>query len=469
MTAGEELPHPIAIDGPAASGKSSVGEALARALGYGFLDTGLMYRAFTLAAVRAGVSWEDTAGCAALAAELPMRVEAGPVSRIFLGDEDVTGLLREKAVEQNVSHYSAIPAVREVMVAQQRLVAATGRMILAGRDIGTVVLPTAPVKLFLTASEEVRAQRRASQAENWGSAEGAATAQDDISNRDERDTTRTASPLSAAADAIEIDTTRLELEQTVAEALARVRAAARPAPAPRAVKPASTAQATPRRPRRWRIAVRRLRSTFKLASFAPSFYWSSVTLLRFVLLVVARWKVHGRGNVPRHGALMVVSNHRNNTDPAITGAALLKRRVRYMAKIELFSGPFGWLPVLWGAFPVRRFDADIGAMLNAERILRHGHSLGMFPEGTRSKTGQLGDPHPGTALIALRTGATVLPCAITGTERLKSVGVFFTKPRITVNIGTPIPLTAVRRPTEQQVSELTNRIFSEIRALLPHE
>ncbi len=202
-------------------------------------------------------------------------------------------------------------------------------------------------------------------------------------------------------------------------------------------------------------------------TFVPPFYWSLTRLLRGVLWVVVRWEVTGRENIPAEGPLIVVSNHLNNADPPIIGAGIARRRIRWMAKIELFKNPFGLIIRAWGAFPVRRFDADLAAMLNAERILKRGGVIGMFPEGTRSRTGYMGPPHPGTAVIALRSGATLLPCAITGTERLKNPLVLLRRPRFTFTIGEPITLTPVRRPTEQQVSELTGRIYDSIKALLP--
>ncbi len=213
-----------------------------------------------------------------------------------------------------------------------------------------------------------------------------------------------------------------------------------------------------------------MRERLKLPSrqtFVPPFYWSLTLLLRGVLWVVVRWEVTGRENIPSEGPLIVVSNHLNNADPPIIGAGIARRRIRWMAKIELFKNPFGLIIRAWGAFPVRRFDADLAAMLNAERILKRGGAIGMFPEGTRSRTGYMGPPHPGTAVIALRTGATLLPCAITGTERLKNPLVVLRRPRFTFTIGEPIRVDAVRRPTEAQVSELTDRIYETIKALLP--
>ncbi len=220
--------------------------------------------------------------------------------------------------------------------------------------------------------------------------------------------------------------------------------------------------------KRLKAALGSVRRRMGWATFVPAFYWSMTFLLRAIVVVVARWKVTGREHVPRTGALMVVSNHVSNCDPPILGAGIASRRIRYMAKIELFSMPVGIITRLWGAFPVRRFDADLAAMLNAERILKRGEVLGMFPEGTRSRTGVMGQPHPGTALIALRSGATVVPCAITGTEHLfDKPWRLLTKPRVTVTIGEPISLTAIRRPSEEQVSELTNQIYRAISNLLP--
>ncbi len=221
-----DLPRQIAIDGPAASGKSSLGRALAARFGYLFLDTGLMYRAFTLAALRAGVPPSDPAECARVAASFDLRVEAAADTRIFVGGEDITPLLRTPEVEANVSAYSAIPAVRTQMVRIQRKVARRRPAVLAGRDIGTVVLPRAPLKFFLEASEDARALRRRAQASSWGTSQGLDEAHRDISGRDVTDSTRAASPLQPAKDAIVIDTTKMALAEVIAFATEKVLCAA---------------------------------------------------------------------------------------------------------------------------------------------------------------------------------------------------------------------------------------------------
>jgi len=220
------LPSPIAIDGPAASGKSMLGLALAESLGYFFLDTGLMYRAFTLAALRTGISSTDEPACAALAKAIDLRVEAGLTTAIFLDDDDVTNQLRSPEVEANVSAYSAIPFVREAMVRMQRDIARRGPAVLAGRDIGTVVLPDAPFKFYLAASEEARARRRAAQAGAWGVNQHAESARHDIVGRDVIDSSRATSPLRPANDAIIIDTTNMTIDQVIAFALEQISCAA---------------------------------------------------------------------------------------------------------------------------------------------------------------------------------------------------------------------------------------------------
>lgn len=212
-------PWPVAIDGPAASGKSTVGAALARRYGFRVFDTGVTYRAFTLAAIERSVAATDEAGCAALAAALSMRIAGDTETRIWVDGDEVTSRLREPAVEQAVSAYSAIADVREVMVRVQRQLATEAPCVVIGRDIGTVVLPEAPVKLYLVASDAARAERRSQQAGGWGQVQDAATASRDIQGRDRIDSTRAAAPLQAAADAIVIDSTDMTLDEVLARAV----------------------------------------------------------------------------------------------------------------------------------------------------------------------------------------------------------------------------------------------------------
>ncbi len=218
-----QRPHPIAIDGPAASGKSTLARALVERFGYVLLDTGLMYRAVTLAAQRAGVSAADEQTCAAIAREGGLRLAIeGHEARVRLAGEDVTDLLRAPEVEGDVSGYAAIAKVRRELVAQQRLFAAQQPCVLVGRDIGSVVLPDAPVKFYLQASEETRARRRGQQAASWGERQTASEAERDISGRDARDRTRTAGPLVMPEGALVIDTGELDAGAMIKVAIAAI-------------------------------------------------------------------------------------------------------------------------------------------------------------------------------------------------------------------------------------------------------
>lgn len=210
----------IAIDGPAGTGKSTVARGLARELGARYLDTGSMYRIVTLAMLRKGIDVDDAAAVAA-AAEVPLSVGYDPdISEAFLDGEDVSVAIRGDEVTRAVSAVSAVPAVRENLVRLQReLAAGPDSVVVEGRDIGTVVLPDAEVKIFLTATAETRARRRNDQNVAAGLADDYETVLADVIRRDHLDSTRTVSPLRAADDAIVVDTS----DMTQAEVIASLR------------------------------------------------------------------------------------------------------------------------------------------------------------------------------------------------------------------------------------------------------
>ena len=199
------------------------------------------------------------------------------------------------------------------------------------------------------------------------------------------------------------------------------------------------------------------------------FYWLNVwTWIKFVLLIVTSRDVLGIENVPRSGGVIFTCNHFSVGDPPIL-TGILPRRIIWMAKQELFDIPvFGTLYSMGGFIPVRRFEGDLKAIRRSQEALRRGHVLGMFPEGTRSG-GRLGPGEPGTALIALRTGATILPAAIWGTEHVKLPRDIFRRTRFHVRFGQPFSLPRSRRVTKEQVTAGTNEIMRRIAELLPPE
>lgn len=212
------LPRVIAIDGPVASGKSAVGTRLARRLGHGFLDTGLMYRGMTLAALRAGIGVEDEAALSRLADEVNLAASvAAEGTRVRLGGEDITSLLRQAEVESAVSQVSRVARVRQRMVEQQRAIAREQPVVMVGRDIGTVVLPDADLKVYLDAGIAERARRRHEEKVNDGETVTLEEIEDALRNRDLIDSGREISPLRPAADAHIINTDGLSVDEVVAE------------------------------------------------------------------------------------------------------------------------------------------------------------------------------------------------------------------------------------------------------------
>ncbi len=215
----------IAVDGPVASGKTTVGRLLALKLGYRFLDTGVMYRAITWAALEAGVSPKDSQPLVTLAREQKMEVafQQNGQAVVLVDGRDVATHLRETRVEESVSLVSLVPGVRDILVALQRGLAEDGRMVMAGRDIGTVVLPDAPLKVFLTASVAERARRRHAELQASGRSVSYQEVLEELAKRDKLDSERKVAPLRPATDAHVVNTDGLTIEVAVERILDLVR------------------------------------------------------------------------------------------------------------------------------------------------------------------------------------------------------------------------------------------------------
>lgn len=425
----------VAIDGPSGSGKSTTARELARRLRLRHIDTGAMYRSVTLAAMERGVALGDGAKLGELAAGIDLAMEAAEDGvRVSLDGRDVSTDIRTPAVTAAVSEVSAHPEVRRAMVRLQRRMAASGGVVLEGRDIGSVVLPSADVKIYLVASTEVRAQRRVRDLEALGVKKSAEEVERDLIRRDEYDSGRETSPLVRPVGAWIVDTSELTIEGQVAEIVAIAERTVREREALRLPRPDG------RRPKA-RRAVYRLSQAF-------------IRLVMHVAFGFRRWN-HFDGSLEE--PYIFACNHVSNVDPPFVGATF-PREVHFVAKASLFGNPaFGWLIRSFNAIPIKRGVFDREAMSTFVDLLRRGRSVMIFPEGGRVMTGELGRPRSGVGYLAVHSGIAVVPVYAQGTGHL--VDCMLRRRRMVFAYGRPIRLPAAL--LEEQRDADCCRQFSE--------
>jgi len=449
----------VALDGPASSGKSSVGAAAAASLGLRFVDTGIIYRAVTALALREEVATADAIGLVALAGRVRLGDDgSGRLSRVLFDGIDATDDLRTDAVDAAVSAVSRVPELRAALLERQRAIAADGGIVLAGRDIGTVVLPDADLKLFLDASVEERAARRIAERGLDPGGEEAELVREQLRARDAQDRGRAVAPLIAAADALHVVSDGNTFEQTVGLVAAAIREAetrrAMPVtpPTPMAAT-APTAPPTAAKPEPQLEPESKPIKRNRTLEIAMRMDNDRTLLTRVVALTartfarcMARVRVEGLERVPRSGAVILAVNHISNADPFVSGAwindAIGRRRIHWLGKKELFDWPvFGGIAARGGVHPVDRGAADVEAFRLATRILESGYVLLVFPEGTRSPTGELQEAKDGLAMLAMRTDAQIVPVGVNNTDAVWRKGRKLPSPfprrTVTVRIGTP--------------------------------
>ena len=348
----------IAIDGPVGAGKSTVAAALARELGILHLDTGAMYRALALKALRCGVDPMDEVRAQELCEQTDISVALGAQGqRTLLDGEDVTGLIRTGEVSAASSAISTIAAVRAHMVRLQQACAAKADMVLDGRDIGTRVLVDATFKFYLTASPEVRAHRRMQEMLDRGEPAQYAEVLRALNERDRQDMSRAVDPLRCAEDAVVVDTSGMTLRQTVEAMLDVIKGG------------------------------KSMNIIHRLTGVLIDFLYFRLFGLRFC----------GRENLPEHAPYILLANHRSMGDPFALGEVCRQGVVYFMAKEELFRNPIvRWYITKMHGFPVKRGKADLAAMRTALQVLKDGHVLGIFPEGTRHHDGKIGELETGS-------------------------------------------------------------------------
>lgn len=497
----------VTIDGPAGAGKSTVAKGVAQALNMTYLDTGAMYRALTVGALRNNISVTDAEALTRMAANATVTLEATDAGSVVkLDGVDVTSAIRTPEVDAAVSPVSAVAGVREAMTATQRSLGLSGNIVAEGRDMGTVVFPSANVKVFLTATPEARAHRRAVE-------RGVANTDEEtkileaIIARDAYDSGRELAPLAAADDAHVIDSSNMTADEVVAAVVALVKEAGTTgegvgvsaANAPDAAAAAGAAKAVggaadgagsgtsakrvaPKAAAAKDSSFERSASEdTRLHAFSGNsvddYYEHSlrdyplparallcvaVNVVWLVTKIIYPWHIAEANRLWEANddglGRVIVMNHISMVDPVLTVVALYHHgiRTRPISKSELTKHRFvEWALSRFGCIPVERGTADIKAVRRAQRALKRGEYVLVFPEGTRIKSDdQAIEIHGGFALMAHMAKAAVQPMAIVGAR--KNPGQVLPHPhRVFLKVGLPITFAALGvKGRKERISEM---------------
>jgi cytidylate kinase len=447
----------ITIDGPAGSGKSTMAKRLAERLGATFLDTGAMYRAVTLAAIRDGADLTDEERLVRVVQGHRFDFEAaGDKTLVRIDGDDVTDLIRDPDLTARVRHIAGAPRVREQLVAMQRAFAARhDKIVTEGRDQGTVVFPDARIKFFLTADAAERAGRRAAELQARGAEVDLDEIRRAIEARDKSDENRAVGALKPADDAVRLDSTGLSIEESV-ERICRCVEERIGALSQRSSKP-------PRQDKTPKTDGDRVHQSLEVPRSPAVWYYIARFMCRVFCVVFFRYRPCGRENLPHTGPFILAGNHQSFLDPVLCGIAV-KRHVTYMARDTLFKHwLFGRLIASVNAIPISRDKADIAVMRLVIDRLRQGAAVCLYPEGTRTQDGRISAFKSGFGLLCRRSKATVVPVLIDGafecwprTKKLPSPGV------IVVQFGKPLPPEQVATMSNEQLADEVTRILREM-------
>ncbi len=497
----------VAIDGPAGSGKSTVAHAIAKRCNLTFLDTGAMYRSVAFRCLADGIGLDDTADVVSVAQNATIEFGASPDGgqTVRIDGVDVTRQIRTPEVDRAVACVAGIHEVREAMVARQRELGAAGDVVAEGRDIGSVVFPGAEVKVFLTANAEARAHRRAVQRVGGDAGTGRDVKTDaaeekkileDMARRDEQDSSRKEFELKPVADAHVIDSSALTLDEVVAQVEALVEAARKPlastppkAPeAPKAsdkpatAKPAGSAAGKAE----GRMHAFGGNSLDDYYDHAMADYPLPARALKTVLFAIVGfltklfwpWKIEdGHKLWDNKSGRVIVMNHVSMLEPIIVIVTLWFRgiHVRPVYKSEFDKvGVASWLFSRVGAIPVKRGTADMKALRRAERALKRGECVLIYPEGTRVRTDEPAQIHGGFALMAQMGKAEVQPMAVVGARDIRIRDTQLRRPkRVWCKVGDCIGFGDLgvkgRKAQAKEMERLAAERMYELRDELRHE
>ncbi len=427
--------HAIAIDGPAASGKSTMARILAKRLGLVMVNSGAMYRAVTWKVLEENIDPKDARGVVELLEKMDIRCgREGMFSTIEIDGVNPEAFLREPRINENVSIVSAIPQVREKLVRLQREYLTKTHVVMEGRDIGSVVFPETPFKIYMDASAEVRNKRRCVDGEV-----------DSVEKRDAADSSRTTAPLKVAEGAAVLDTSGLSLEDAVEEVLKILGRQGFPGLEARS----GDVEDAPIGVMRW-------------------IYWLGWLSFGAAYRTLFGLRVIGGEKLILSGPVLVASNHQSYLDPPLIGN-LYKTEMVFFARKTLFKGFGKWLYPQWNAIPIDQEKPDMSSMKTVIRKLKEGWRVLVFPEGARTLDGEIGGAAPGVGMIAAKSGVPIQPVRIYGAREVLPRGSSKIRfARIAVKVGEPIYLTEddiKRYSAKGGYEQLANRIMDAIKAL----
>lgn len=424
----------VGIDGPAGTGKGTITEILSKKYNFVNIDTGATYRCVTLQMLRQNIKLEDEEKIAKMLQDIKidMKNENGQL-KIFLNGEDVTKQIRSKEVSENVSQVSGIKQIRISMANLQRKMAQNKNVIMEGRDICTVVFPTADVKIYLDADDTERARRRFKQNQEKGINIPFEEVLENIRKRDKNDREKELGSLKVAPGAHVIDSTNMTIKQVEREISKIIDKKLK-----QKKKEEKIYKIRPETP--WKKFVR---ATIK--GILHAFY-----------KVVFRIEKINEENLPMNEPTIVCANHLNTWD-AVGLVVCSKRRIRFIGKEDLFNNVFlNWIGHVFDVIPIKRGSRDMEAMKRCIKCLKNGETLGIFPEGTRRGLAKGAKVQNGAAYMALKTKVKVVPVGISGNFKP------FTK--VYLNYGKPIDFSNYDKeyPEKDQLEQATKEIMDNI-------
>ena len=436
----------IAIDGPSASGKSTVSRKVAESLGYVHVDSGAIYRALTWQIIRDGLAGALPEAIVRYLPSVTMRffVEEGAV-RLIVNAVDPGPAIRSLAVQEQVSAIAAIPEVRSWVGERLRSLTTFGDLVIEGRDIGTVVFPKAAFKFYLDADPEERARRRYREQQDLA---GDEMNPDEVKRallqRDACDQSRRTAPLAMAPGACRIETTHLTIEDVAAQIISIVRSP----------------------------PEQRMPKAMERDGFNPFVYHISRVFFLCYLWVCHRYEAHGLKHVPREGGCILVSNHASFLDPLAVCCNIWNRHAYFLARDTLFkqSRFMKWWAVSVGTLPIDRTKGDIRALKGAINLVRHGNMFCLFPEGTRTRDGCLQPVKAGIGFLIEKAGVPVVPAYVSGTFAALPRDARWVKPRkIVVHFGKPLTPAdcAVFKGDPERHQKIADLVMARIAALDP--